>query len=96
MNVILFIFGVIGLTHIVVESEISKPLYEWIKPRCPVLAYIMDCYQCAGYWCGLLLAPIVIGRNPPLWLVAGFAGSFLAQLGAFVLDALEAYVKQKK
>ena len=96
MNVILFIFGVIGLTHIAVDSEISKPIYEWIKPRLPIAARVMDCYQCAGFWCGLVLGLIVLTDNLLVVLAAGCAGSFLAQLGWLVLDTLEAYIRSKK
>ena len=35
MNLLLFILAVIGLTHIVVDTEISEPVHKWIKPRCP-------------------------------------------------------------
>jgi len=94
MNVLLFILGVVGLTHIVVDAEISKPVHKWIEPRCPVIARIMDCYQCAGFWCGLALGPVV-SWNPLLWLACGFAGSFLAQLGWLVLDCLERYARGK-
>jgi hypothetical protein len=94
MNLVLFILAVIGLTHIVVDAEISEPVHRWMEPRCPLLARIMDCYQCAGFWCGLALGPVV-SWNPLLWLVCGFAGSFLAQLGWLVLDSLERYAKGK-
>jgi len=96
MNVILFIFGVIGLTHIIVDSEISKPVYEWIKPRWPIVARIMDCYQCAGFWCGLLLGVMLLSNKPLVAFAAGCTGSLLAQLGWLVLDTLEAYVRSKK
>ena len=92
MNLTLFVVGVIGMTHIIVDSEISQPVYEWIKPRSRIIARIMDCHQCSGFWCGLVLGPIV-SWSPSLWLVCGFAGSFLAQLGWLVLDALERYAK---
>jgi len=95
MNLILFIFGVIGLTHIVTDSEISEPVYEWIKPRSPLVARLMDCHQCAGYWCGFALGPM-LGWNPMIWFVAGCAGSFLAQLGYWMLDSLEAFAKGKR
>jgi len=94
MNLILFSLSVIGLTHIVVDGEISEPVYEWLKLRLPVVVRIMDCYQCSGFWCGLALGPVV-SWSPLLWLVCGFAGSFLAQLGWLVLDSLERYAKWK-
>jgi len=95
MNLILFILGVVGLTHIIVDGEISAPVYQWIKPRSPFIARIMDCHQCSGFWCGLALGPIV-SWSPLLWLICGFAGSFLAQLGFWTLEALEAYAKGRR
>ena len=94
MNLLLFILAVIGLTHIVVDAEISEPVHAWIEPRCPLAARIMDCYQCSGFWCGLALGPVV-SWNPLVWVVCGCAGSFLAQLGWLVLDSLEKYAKGK-
>jgi hypothetical protein len=95
MNLILFILSVIGLTHIVVDSEIMEPVQKWFTPRVPCIARIMDCHQCAGCWCGLVLGPVV-SWNPLLWVVCGFAGSFLAQLGYWMLEALEYYAKEKR
>jgi hypothetical protein len=94
VNLLLFILAVIGLTHIVVDSEIAAPAHEWAKANWPWLARMMDCHQCAGFWCGVALGPIM-SWNPLLWVVCGFAGSFLAQLGYWSLDALEACAKGK-
>ncbi len=93
MNLLLFILGVVGMTHIIVDGEISEPVYQWIKPRLPIVARVMDCYQCAGFWCGLALGAALLGRNPLVVFAAGCAGSFLAQLGWLVLDSLERYAK---
>lgn len=93
MTLLLFILAVIGLTHIVVDSEIAEPAHEWAKAHWPWLGRMMDCHQCAGFWCGLVLGPVV-SWNPLLWVVCGFAGSFLAQLGYWTLDALEASAKK--
>lgn len=93
MNLLLFVLGVIGMTHIVVDSEISEPVQEWIAPRLPVVARVMDCYQCAGFWCGIILGLASLSHRPCIVFAAGCAGSFLAQLGWLVLDSLERYVK---
>lgn len=89
---ILFILGVIGMTHIIVGSELLGPLHEWIKPRWPHLGKIMDCHECTGFWCGLVLGPL-LSSNLFVIFVAGCAGSFLAQLGYWTLEALEQYTK---
>jgi hypothetical protein len=95
MNLLLFILGVIGMTHIIVDGEISEPVYKWIVPRLPVVARIMDCYQCAGFWCGLALGLALLSYRPLVVFAAGCAGSFLAQLGWLVLDSLERYAKKQ-
>ena len=95
MNLLLFILGVVGMTHIIVDGEISKPVYEWIKPRSPLLGRLMDCYQCAGFWCGIALGLALLSFNPLIVFSAGCTGSFLAQLGWLVLDCLERCANRK-
>ena len=93
MNLTLFVLGIVGMTHIIVDGEISAPVYQWVKPRLPFVARIMDCYQCCGFWCGLGLGLALLGHDPLVVFAAGCAGSFLAQLGWLVLDSLERYAK---
>jgi hypothetical protein len=84
---ILFILSVIGMTLILTGSEIMEPIHVWIKP-CTFLYKLMECNQCMGFWCGLLLAPLVT-LNPLGIFACGCAGSFLAQLGWSILEYLE-------
>jgi hypothetical protein len=93
MYLILFIFGVIGLTHILVDSEIMGPIHEWTEARNEWLGKMMDCQQCMGFWCGIVLGLMLLSFNPLIVFAAGCAGSFLAQLGYWTLDALERYTK---
>jgi hypothetical protein len=95
MNLILFILGVVGMTHIVVDSEISEPVHAWVEPRLPAVARVMGCYQCAGFWCGIALGLMLLSYSPLVVIAAGCTGSFLAQLGWLVLDSLERYAKGK-
>jgi len=95
MNLLLFVLGVVGMTHIIVDSEISAPVHKWIAPRLPIVARIMACDQCAGFWCGLALGVALLSYRPLAVFAAGCAGSFLAQLGWLVLDSLERYAKGK-
>ena len=95
MNLILFILGVIGMTHIIVDSVLLEPFHKWTKQHSQRLAAMTDCHQCSGFWCGTLLAPVLLSYNPLVWFAAGCAGSFLAQLGYWTLDALEHYAKRQ-
>lgn len=91
MSAILFILGVIGMTHIMVDSEIMEPVDEWTKTWMPPKMHhgLFECYQCSGFWCGVVLGLFVIGANPFVVFACGCAGSFLADLGKLILDRLE-------
>ena len=94
MSLLLFVLAVVGLTHIVVDAEISEPLHKWIKPRCPWRADhgLLSMLR-------LLVRPCPgtgPAEPPAIGCVCGrLAGSFLAQLGWLVLDSLERYAKGK-
>lgn len=93
-NLILFMLGVIGFTHIMVDSTIMAPLREWIASKeswwWKKVSEILSCYQCAGTWCGFILGFLLFGLSPIMILISGFAGSFLAVLGSHLLAYLEA------
>jgi len=71
VNLVLFVVGVVGMTHIIVDSKISAPVDEWIRPRSPWLADLMDCYQCAGFWCGVALGLALLSYRPCTVFAAG-------------------------
>ena len=90
-EILFFIFSVIGLTHIVVDSKIMEPVRLWLKKVLPANIFaVFQCYQCTGFWCGLICGWFILSHNIPLVVLAGCAGSFLAQTGALFLNYLEA------
>lgn len=91
VQLFLFVFGVIGLTHILVDGKIFQPVRDFLKERLPASVYsVLECYQCSGTWAGVLVGLLVLTRNPFYVVVCGFAGSFLASWAAFYLNYLEA------
>jgi len=91
----LFIASVIGMTHIIVDSTIFEPVKNFIKDYVPNKVYsALNCYQCSGTWCGFLCGWAIVSNNFFIIIMCGFAGSFLAVLGASVLNYLDskAYV----
>jgi len=86
-------YGMAGRNKRRVPVDIEPLVKQWIKPRLPFVARVMDCYQCCGFWCGLGLGLALLGHDPLVVFAAGCAGSFLAQLGWLVLDSLERYAK---
>ena len=97
LELTLWFFGSIGMTNIVVESDISKSVKDRIKPYLPAFFMkMLNCYQCSGFWCGLFtttLMYIFCGWNLDKLhyiFLGGCATSFLATFFAFFQTYLEA------
>ena len=88
---ILFTLATIGMTHILVDSEIMTPVDAWAEKHLPATVHhgVFECYQCSGFWCGMILGYFLIGTNVSIVFACGCAGSFLADLGKLILDRLE-------
>lgn len=91
LQLFLFAFGTIGMTHIIVDSSLFAPVRDWLKRVMPeYISKVFNCYQCCGTWCGFLAGAITLTYNPFLLLLCGCAGSFLSYLAAIYLTYLEA------
>jgi hypothetical protein len=83
---ILYILATIGLTNILVHGAIfdlikiqKKSLREWAEKLMGSYFKLFECYECTGFWAGLIFGYLLI--SPQWWaiLACGFAGSVLAQ-----------------
>ena len=74
---LLFFLSVLGLTSILVDSQIAKPLRDYFKNN--IVGDALQCYQCTGFWVSLFIAFILFPPNAHIILYA-LAGSFIAQL----------------
>lgn len=105
LYMLLFAFGVIGITHIIVDGGVLRGFRNFVDKYCPSwFGRLLACYQCSGFWVGVFIgAPLFHSmvkyavKDGPWycsWILAAFlcggAGSFLATLGAAVLNYLEA------
>jgi hypothetical protein len=99
MNLLFFAIATVGLTNILVESKIAKPI-RWAYDK--VIGYtpdniqdwiggLFDCHMCCGLWSGLVCSQLV-ATDWLTTLAAGFAGSFLSSVTALVLEVV-AYVR---
>jgi len=102
VNLILFVFAVIGLTGILVESTLFAPVRDWIRAESTAttptvinrqfwvfLNQMLSCYQCCGTWSGWFCG-LFLFPNWETVFMAGFAGSFLASWAATYLTYLQA------
>lgn len=94
MEIIIYCLGTIGMTHILVSSEM--PLIMWfresvLKKLPGKWSTIANCYVCMGFWCGLVCGYIAFPNISWMQLfLTGCASSFLSQWGAIYLNYLEA------
>ena len=88
--ILLFFVAAIGMTHIVVNSEIMEPVDAWAKAHLPAKLHhgLFECYQCSGFWCGIVLSPLV-SFNPFIMFACGCAASFLADFSESAFKYLE-------
>jgi hypothetical protein len=92
---LLFCCAVIGLTNIIVDpAVIFKPIRDFIAKKAEtnkIIAFfneLLSCYQCTGFWVGLLCGAI-LSSNIFLIMLAAPAGRFIATMGALFLNYLE-------
>ena len=93
VNLILFVFAVIGLTGVLVDSTLFMPVRDWVRERknqpwC-FINQILSCFQCCGVWTGWFCGACLF-RDPFMIFMAGFAGSFLSSWAATYLTYLQA------
>jgi hypothetical protein len=92
MEIFLFVLGVIGMTHIVVDATIFQWLRDLIDAKLPEkVSKLIHCYQCTGFWCGLFCGWAAFsGITIPQIFLAGCAGSILSNFTALYMNYLEA------
>ena len=89
-----------GLTAIIVDSTISQKARKWLDDHLPqrfkglwitkFVSEMSNCYQCTGFWVGLLLGVFLIGTHWYWMLCCGFVGSTAASWGTLYFTYLEA------
>lgn len=100
MSVLIFILATIGMSHIIVESEILASFRAAVRAHfgeASKITYMVNCYQCTGFWSGafnslmfwlfsisLTGLPVVLEQ-----LVCGCAGGFLSMVGAALITFLD-------
>ena len=56
-SLLLLLLGGVGMTVIIVEGQIFVPVKEFLKKFMPsFFMKMLDCHQCCGFWCGLILS----------------------------------------
>lgn len=73
---LVFSIGCVGITSIIVDGEIFKPVKDYMHDKVPeFFNSLLNCYQCSGFWVGIFFG-IAINYND-LNNVPNFACLFL-------------------
>lgn len=86
IELIKFIFSTVGLTLILTNSKLFKPLREWVKKKNKLLEYLTNCSQCTGIYSGIIVYLLyqmnyiipIININLGELINYGFIGSFVS------------------
>ena len=93
-ELLLITLASIGLCHVLVDSFLMAPVKDYLGHQgWERLVRMLNCYQCAGFWSGVVTGLILLlGHSVPSLhlLLYGFAASFLGPLGAVFLGYLNA------
>jgi hypothetical protein len=91
-ELLLFALASVGLCHVVVDSSLMAPVKDYLGARgWQRLVRILNCYQCAGFWSGIVAGLVLLlGQWVPYLhlLLYGLAASFLGPLAAVFLGYL--------
>ena len=79
-----YLGGKIDLGVVILGKKLGK---EWTGPH---LGGVVDCYLCAGTWCGFVMGWAWVSHYPLQVFACGCAGGFLANLAAVILNWIEA------
>jgi hypothetical protein len=103
LSTVIFIFGCIGMTQIVVESSIANKFKNLVKTYTPktlqtisnFFLELTGCYQCTGFWTGIFISCLyVLPCVETYWdyakiFVGGCASSCISYFWATFLTYLE-------
>lgn len=99
MNFLFFALATIGLTNIVVHGRIldlikirGKSLREWMC-NWDWSKQLFECYECSGFWCGLICGMLILSVKWQFVLCCGFAGSVIAQTFTDLLYLLRSNIE---
>ncbi len=91
MNLILFLLATVGMTNILIYGSILNDIRDWAFDNLPKkVSEVLMCYQCTGFWTGMLCGHSLLSHDFRGVLMCGFAGSFASHFAAIVVEYFEA------
>ncbi len=91
LDFVLFLMAAVGLSHLLADGSIFAPFKFWLNGKGwfgAKIVEMMNCYQCNGFWSGLVLALLAWAFGYTiLWYVV------LWPLAISIISPIVGYVK---
>lgn len=96
MILVLFLIATIGLTNTVVHGKIFDDDHlgfrSWLRRQLERFFHsgdVLDCYECTGFWCGMITGLMLLSYNPVIFVGAGLAGVGLMHCYINIMNFIE-------
>lgn len=93
LELLIFILSTIGLTLIVTQSYLFKPIRNIASKMHPSLGKLLSCTMCFGFYSGIFIKTLLLSYNKEtislsIILIFGFIGSFVCYLTYLLIKEL--------
>lgn len=93
LELLIFILSTIGLTLIVTQSYLFKPIRNIASKMHPSLGKLLNCTMCFGFYTGMFIKTLLLYNNQEIIslsiiLIYGFIGSFVCYLTYLLIKGL--------
>ena len=106
LNILIFILACYGVTMLVVQSKITKPIRDFFIGKIELLHDLLSCMMCTGFWVGFIASIFfnysitynAIGGSPNMIFFRIFDGALMSciiWLIYLIQLNLEIYVKSE-
>ncbi len=89
---LLFAVSTIGLTNIMVHGAIFDEHHlgvkSWLQKNLGKFSDLLDCYECTGWWSGLITGMALLSFHPFVFIPCAFAGAALGHAYQLVIDLI--------
>lgn len=90
LSLFYFIFICYGITSIVVQSKLFRPLREFISGRSKFFGSLLSCMMCFSFWVGLFVVTLINFSPSELLYGDYLLGTNLSSVGEAVFTFLDA------
>jgi hypothetical protein len=108
LTLLYLILGCYGVTSIIVQSKLFKPLRTWVEGKSTFFGKLINCMLCSGFWVGLLTV-VIFNMSPAYSFLGGYSllpeivarcvyvvfdGAFIASM-IYHINLIELYIESK-